>query len=124
MERNAILIAEDVVHQTYYLGRVDYWLLQLSHSQRFSYLKDGKLFDVYTSSEIIGTGADLELVLEASGGRDVYIIGSGENFEAGMRTLRSADIQHVLLSEQLEVVYVGRDGNTQVWKLKGSWLVN
>jgi hypothetical protein len=117
--RNAILIAEDVVHQTYYLGRVDYWLREIDDVYRFSIHRDDRLVDFYTATDVIGTGAELEEVLDASDHRDVYIIGSGENFRAdGTRSMRGRGIAEILESDRLEVVYEGRDGKTKVWKLR------
>jgi hypothetical protein len=115
-ERKAVLIAEDATHQTYYLGKVDYWLREFNDVRKFAFVRDGRILDVYTGAEIIGTGAELEAILEANAERTVYIIGSGENFVNGVRGLRGEGIAEVLASPGLEVVYEGRDGNTKVWR--------
>ena len=116
--REAVLIAEDVVHQTYYLGKVDYWLREFNDARKFAFEREGRVLDVYTASGVIGTGAELEAVLDANVGRVVYIIGSGENFVNGRRGLRGQGIAEVLEGERLEVVFEGRDGRTRIWKLR------
>jgi hypothetical protein len=115
---DALLIAEDVLQQTYYLGAVDYSLRPITDAQGFSVLRDGRLVDQYTGSPVIGTGEELDAVLDTSAGREVYIIGSGENFVDGKRLLRGRGIAEVLDSDRLEVVYEGRDGLTQVWRMR------
>jgi hypothetical protein len=112
-----VVIAEDVLQQTYYLGKVDYWLREIDNAHEFSVMRDGRLVDQYTATEVLGTAAELLAVLERSGSQEVYIIGSGEDFADGLRLFRGRGIVEVLESDLLEVVYVGRDGKTKVWKL-------
>src|SRR6185436_19969655 len=45
-----ILIAEDVLEQTYYLGRVDYWLISRKQAQLYVQRVDGVIRDFYTST--------------------------------------------------------------------------
>ena len=115
---DAILIAEDVLQQTYYLGRVDYWLDEIDNAFNFSIVRDGILVDQYTATPVIGTGDELVAVLNAEQLRDVYILGSGENFYEGARLFRGRGISDVLESHRLEVVFVGRDGKTKIWKMR------
>ena len=117
LEPDAIRIAEDVLQQTYYLGKVDYWLRQIDRAQKFSEIREGRLLDQYTGVPVLGTGAELEALLDATEGVDVYIIGSGENFVNGENIVRGQGIANVLESDRLEVVYTGRDGRTTIWKL-------
>ena len=74
------------------------------------------MVDQYTGVTVIGTGAELEAILDGSAGKPLYIIGSGENFEDGERMFRGMGIAEVLESDRLEVVYEGRDKKTIVWK--------
>jgi hypothetical protein len=117
LEKEAVLIAEDVLQQTYYLGEVDYSLRPIDNAVIYGFLRNGRLVDQYTGAPVIGTGAELEAVLDESRGKDLYIIGSGENFVRGERLFRTHGIEQVLESGRLEVVYEGRDGKTKVWKL-------
>jgi len=73
--------------------------------------------DLYTATPILGTGAELEVVLDRNLEMDVYVIGSGENFVDGERLFRGQGIADVIRSNRLEVVYTGRDGKTNIWKL-------
>ncbi len=52
-----ILIAEDVLQQTYYLGRVDYWLFSRKHARLYVQRVDGVIRDFYTSTRVIDSGA-------------------------------------------------------------------
>lgn len=116
LPENAILIAEDVLQQAYYLGKIDYSLRPKDDAARFSFVRDGVIYDQYTDAPVLGTGDELRAVLDANGARDLYIIGSGENFVGDERFLRGFGIAEVLESDLLEVVYRGRDGRTLVWK--------
>jgi hypothetical protein len=117
-ELRSVIIAEDVILQQYYLGRADYWLREYSDVISYARLQDGRMHDVYTWSEILSTGAELEAVLDSASDRDVFIIGSGDNFRNGVARFRGYGIAEVLESDRLEVVYHGRDGKTLVWKLR------
>ena len=113
----AILIAEDVLQQTYYLGSVDYFLREIGNSGKYAVVRDGELVDQYTAARVIGTGSELEELLTRSRGKELYIIGSGENFVGKRRSFRGEGIREVLESDKLRIVYTGRDGKTRVWKL-------
>lgn len=110
-----ILVAEDVNQQTYYLGKVDYWLVSQDFATQFVELRDGALRDIYTSTPLIGTGAELRKLLDRPERGAVYVIGSGELMENGRREVRGHGISEVLASEPLRPVYKGRDGLTVVW---------
>jgi hypothetical protein len=112
-----VLVAEDVLQQTYYLGRVDYWLLTRQVAHPFIYEARGELRDFYTSTRLIGTGAELEALIERSDRGAVYVIGSGENQQDGRRHMRGDGIYEVLASPKFERVFTGRDHVTHVWKV-------
>jgi 4-amino-4-deoxy-L-arabinose transferase-like glycosyltransferase len=115
-----ILIAEDVLQQTYYLGRVDYWLISRKHARLYVQRLDGVIRDFYTSTRVIDSGQELERVLDANGGRRIFIIGSGENRQDGRREMRGFGIFEVLRSDRLEELYLGNDGTTKVWRARPS----
>jgi hypothetical protein len=112
-----LLLAEDVLQQTYYLGRVDYWLITRQVAHPFIYEARGELRDFYTSTRLIGTGAELKALIERPDRGTIYVIGSGENQEDGRRHMRGDGIYEVLASPRFERVFTGRDGVTHVWKL-------
>jgi hypothetical protein len=111
-----ILIAEDVLQQTYYLGRVDYWLVGKKTAAEYTREVDGRMLDLYTHTPVLDTGEALLALLEKPDRGAIYIIGSGEQQRDGRAHARGPGIQHVLHSAPLSVVYVGRDGLTKVWK--------
>jgi hypothetical protein len=113
---DAVLIAEDILQQTYYLGSVDYSLRPTTDAVVFSFMRDGRMVDQYTGVPVIGSGEELEAILDGNEGKPLYIIGSGENFKDGERMFRGMGIAEVLDSERLEVVYEGRDDKTVIWK--------
>jgi hypothetical protein len=112
-----ILIAEDSINQTYYLGRVDYRLLSVTIALTHSVVIDGVLRGQYTGTPIMGTGEELLTMLDHYDKGQIYIIGSGESFVGGRRSRPRRDgIYEVLESDRLEVLYIGRDGKTKVWR--------
>jgi hypothetical protein len=112
-----IIIAEDVLQQTYYLGHVDYWLVNKQVAASYLHLVQGRLLDFYTDTPLLGTGSDLERVVEMPDRGAIYVIGSGENQEDGRRNMRGFGIAQELQSPPFHCVYVGRDGVTRVWKV-------
>ncbi|WP_161965754.1 glycosyltransferase family 39 protein [Steroidobacter cummioxidans] len=114
-----VIVAEDVLQQTYYLGHVDYWLMGRNHARRYVELKNGRIQDFYTGAGVISSAAMLEDLLRAQRGHRIFVIGSGENQSDKRRGMRG-DMDPVLHSKQFEVVYQGRDGLTQVWRATGA----
>jgi hypothetical protein len=112
-----IVIAEDVLQQTYYLGHVDYWLQAQSVAAPFVLKIDGVWKDFYTNTPLIGSADDLQRLIDKPDRGAIYIIGSGENQEDGRRFVRGEGLSRMLTSEQFQVVFRGRDDLTQVLKL-------
>lgn len=110
-----ILIAEDSINQTYYLGTLDYRLQAEDVAYRHAVVIEGRLRGNYTGTPYIVNGAELEAVLDAPSSGQVYIIGNGQ---LEMRSpLRGSGIREVLESDRLELIYEGRDeGRTKVWR--------
>jgi 4-amino-4-deoxy-L-arabinose transferase-like glycosyltransferase len=114
---NDLILAEDVIVQTYYLGHVDYWLLGDAAVANFVKVSDGETRDIYTQSRIIGNGAALQRLIDDPERGAIYIIGSGENQSDGRRHMRGESIHRLLTAGSLPVVFVGRDQLTKVWKI-------
>jgi hypothetical protein len=111
-----IVIAEDSIVLTYYLGRVDYRLQSTAGAKNHSILKNGVLHGQYTNTRVIGSGNELIRILGGHHGRDAYIVSSAQVAEGLVRRNRGEGIAEALASERLKVVYVGRDGETKIWK--------
>jgi uncharacterized membrane protein len=118
MDESTILIAEDVLQQTYYMGKVDYWLVNKEVGRVYSVVIDGVLHDQYTHAITIGTGDELETILDNNTDREIYIIGSGENFSDQRQYMRGHGISDVLNSDRVESVFLGRDKKTRVWRVR------
>jgi 4-amino-4-deoxy-L-arabinose transferase-like glycosyltransferase len=112
-----VVIAEDVLQQTYYLGHVDYWLVGKHVAAPFVIESNGEVRDFYTNTKRLGSGEALKQIIDRTDRGDLYIVGSGEDQADGRRFQRSYGIWEVLESPHLQVVYRGRDGLTKVWKV-------
>jgi hypothetical protein len=113
-----IILAEDVIVQTYYLGHVDYWLIGRKHASRYVQLVAGEIRDFYTGTPVVDDGEQLRRVLDRAGDRQVIIIGSGEQQSDRRREQRGPEISSLLGSDLVETLYVGRDGLTKVWRAR------
>jgi hypothetical protein len=113
-----ILIAEDVINQTYYLGKVDYHLQSAEGATDHSVLTNGTLYDQYTGAPVIGSGPEFQAIVDRETAGNIYIIGDGQVSVSLLRRNRSDGIAEILESDRLDVIYVGRDKRTKVWKLR------
>jgi hypothetical protein len=112
-----IIVAEDPLVQTYYLGHVDYWLEDRQEAATFLRKVDGKWVDEYTDTPLIGSGAQLERLVHSRDRGAIYVIGSGENARDRKTVMRGLGIEQALDSPAFHLVYVGRDRLTDVWKV-------
>jgi hypothetical protein len=112
-----VIVAEDALMQTYYLGHVDYWLMNEEMAAAFMHEVDGRWLDEYTNTPLIGTGRQLQRLVDSRDRGAIYIIGSGENEQDGRRLMRGLGIARELESPAFHLIYVGRDGLTDVWKV-------
>jgi hypothetical protein len=109
-----IVIAEDVLQQTYYLGHVDYWLQSREVAGMFVRNVDGQLRDFYTSTPLISTAEELQQLIDRRDRGAIYVIGSGENQEDGRRRARGPSLAALLESPRFRVAWRGRDGLTTI----------
>jgi hypothetical protein len=109
-----IVIAEDVLQQTYYLGHVDYWLQSREVAGMFVRNVDGQLRDFYTNTPLVSTAQELQQLIDLPDRGAIYIIGSGEDQEDGRRRARGQSLADMLESSNFRVVWRGRDGLTTV----------
>ena len=112
-----IIVAEDVLQQTYYLGHVDYWLVNKQVAAPFMHKVHGRWLDFYTDTPLIGTGSELERLVDEPDRGAIYVIGSGENQSDRRSLMRAFGISEALHSPPFHAVYLGRDGLTEVWKV-------
>lgn len=112
-----IIVAEDALMQTYYLGHIDYWLEDREVAAPFLRKVDGRWIDEYTGVPLIGSGRQLERLVERRNRGAIYVIGSGENWPGRKTLMRGLGIEKVLESPAFHLVYVGRDHLTDVWKV-------
>lgn len=117
---NDIIVAEDALQQTYYLGHIDFWLREKSKAADFIYMKGGMYRDIYTDAPLIGSGAELLALVERRDRGAIYIIGTAEFKGDDLRIIRGGGIYEALQRPDFVPVFLGRDGLTQVWKVRAS----
>jgi Dolichyl-phosphate-mannose-protein mannosyltransferase len=115
---NDIVVAEDSLEQTYYLGHIDYWLFWQRAAGQFVERKNGALRDIYTGVPLLGTAVELEALVRRRDRGAIYIIGSGEGQEDGRINYRGAAINAALREPIFEPIFLGRDGLTRIWKVR------
>jgi 4-amino-4-deoxy-L-arabinose transferase-like glycosyltransferase len=115
---NDIVLAEDVIEQTYYLGHVDYWLIGPEVAE--DYVEDwhGKILYIYTHTPVIDSEAELLNLMAMPGRGAIYVIGSGENQDDDRRYMRGVDIYNMIRSGAFKRIYLGRDGLTEILKVE------
>lgn len=112
-----LVLAEDVLQQTYYLGKVDYWLVGPAVARNFVTKAGDDVVDFYTGTPVVVNESMLDAVLDANPSKRIFIIGSGEEQVDGRLYARGAEIQKALRSSRVQSVYLGRDGLTRVWRV-------
>jgi len=113
-----IVLAEDVIEQTYYLGHVDYWLIGPRVASEFVERSGGRIVDIYTHTPVMVDSVDLSALIANPNRGAIYVIGSGEDQADGSRrTVRGDSIDDYLKSDIFRTVYVGRDGLTRILRV-------
>jgi 4-amino-4-deoxy-L-arabinose transferase-like glycosyltransferase len=113
-----VVLAEDVLQQTYYLGAVDYWLIGPQVARRYIKSTDNGVVDFYTGTPVIVTSAMLDKVLRENAGKRIFVIGSGESQRNQRRSVRGDDLHAAIESDRFEPIYLGRDGLTRVLRAR------
>lgn len=109
-----LVVAMDVQQQKYYVGRVDYWLMETSNAERFSYAEGGGRRDIYTGSRVLQSLSELQVLLEGRQNRRVWVITSAELTEKLEKAVPSG-VQNYLEKQHDRLVFVGRDSMTRVY---------
>jgi len=116
---NDIVIAEDVIQQRWYAGKIDYWLRQYDDvkGNHFTFLReDQKLYDIYANSAI--ATAEILKSLSRDKSRRTWLITSGETHHEHDLYLREDQQQWLEGIESTHTpVFTGKDNITQVYCL-------
>lgn len=110
-----LVLAEDVLQQTYYLGEVDYWLRHMRDAEPFLRWDGSRLVDWYTATPVIADAQSLQALLARPDRGSVYVIGSGEG-RASRAYRLGPDMLALFERYASEVIYTGRDGTTRIWR--------
>lgn len=115
-DEDHVTIAMDAQQQRYYLGEaLDYYLRSLNSDRNSSFMRNGQMLNLYTGTPQIATGDELEEVLAEHERETIFIIGSGELMDNIPRYMGDG-IWKTMADHDLEIVYEGRDGATNVWR--------
>jgi 4-amino-4-deoxy-L-arabinose transferase-like glycosyltransferase len=109
-----IVLAEDVLQQTYYLGAVDYWLIGPDVARRFVKRAGERAVDFYTGTPVIATPAMLDELMQENADKRIFVIGSGEDQKSHRRSVRGGELHAAIESDRFVVIHTGRDGLTRV----------
>jgi len=113
------VIAEDVLEQRWYAGKVDYWLRKYGSESGGGFLykgKDNKLHDIYVNS-IVATAEILDDITNDKSHR-IWLITSGETYNKRDLYLRKDQRQWLEHIESTHTpVFTGKDKITQVYCL-------
>ncbi len=112
-----IILAEDVLQQTYYLGKVDYWLIGPAVARKYVMSKEGEVVDFYTGTPVIVSEAMLDVVLLENPNKRIFVVVSGEERETDRRHARGPELYAALNSARFETLFVGRDGASKVLRV-------
>ena len=114
LEKDDVVIAEDMLEQYWYIGRVDYWLTDKAKSWEYLYHDEqGAERDIYVSSEILTERIRNELV---NGNRRIWLITSGETFSREAQYLSPEQIEWLdAIEKSHHPVYTGRDNVSKVY---------
>lgn len=115
LDRNDVVLAEDVLQQTYYFGDVDYWLRSVKDASGRVKKRDGELYNYMNDVPLIGSGSELSTLFDREGRGAIYVIGSGEKYYVDRRGYYLGNgIAEVLEKNVPEIIFRGRDGETVV----------
>ena len=115
---NDIVIAEDVLTQRWYAGKIDYWLRRYSESGgHFLYKgKDNNLHDIYVNS--VTATPDILKSITNNNSRKIWLITSGETHYNRDWNLTKEQQQWLENVESNEIpVFTGQDKITRVYCL-------
>lgn len=110
-----IVIAEDVLQQTYYLGGVDYWLLGQDLSAQFVREKDGEYIDIYTSTPTILNGKKADALFGSKTRPDIYLIGNPENSYGNRADHLTNGLFEAVNRWPHHIVYRSENDSARIW---------
>jgi hypothetical protein len=109
-----IVLAEDILQQTFYYGAVDYWLIASEIALRYSTTVNNVICDIYTYTPVITNGNQLRKLIKNANGKAVYIITNGEIYPN--KTAQFGDgILETIKQMNPSIIFTGRDKKTQIW---------
>ncbi len=116
LDQDDIVIAVDTQQQVYYLGdRIDYYMRSLNTSRNSSFMREGRMLNLYTGVPQIWSGSMLRNILSEFRGKQVLVIGSGE-LEGNLMRYYGDGIWSTMEAVGFQEVFLGRDGATRVWR--------
>ncbi len=109
-----IVIAMDWLEQSFYGGKIDYWL-RSNHYVEQSYQTRHEYFDFYTSTQVVARVEDLKRLIARRGARAAWIVTASPYTEMHLHV--SQAVLDYLAQLEACRVYRGRDGKSFVYKI-------
>lgn len=115
--KDDVILAEDILEQQWYAGRVDYWLRDHKSHNRYLYKgQDNQLHDIYVNS-IVATPEILQK-LTASPDKRIWLITSGETFHQRKHYLNTEQQAWLdAIEKNNQPVFTGKDNISFVYCL-------
>lgn len=109
-----IVIAMDWLEQSFYGGKVDYWL-RTDHYEGQSFHMRHEYFDFYTRTQVVAHAAELDRIISQRGARAIWIVTASPYTEMQLHV--STEVLGYLDKLLPYLTYRGRDGKSLVYKL-------
>lgn len=111
---NDVVIAMDWLEQSFYGGKVDYWLRTDDYEGQSHYVRH-EYFDFYTRTQVVARLADLERIVAQRRNRTLWIVTASPYTEMQLHV--SAEVLGYLDQLTPHLAYRGRDGKSLVYRL-------
>ncbi len=109
-----LVIAMDWLEQSFYGGKVDYWLRTDDYEGQSFHVRH-EYFDFYTRTRVVAQVSDLEGIIAQRGAKAVWIVTASPYTEMQLHVSR--EMLAYLDQFAPNLVYRGRDGKSVVYKL-------
>lgn len=112
-----ILVVNDWLAQSVHFEKIDFWLrTKAFQHQAFASMPAGKLYDIYTGTELLTSVESLQQILAQPGDHDVWMIISLPFISKNLHL--SDDVLAFLSQSEQNVVYRARDGVSKVYHFR------
>jgi hypothetical protein len=112
---DVVIVVDSQQHGYYLPERMDYYMRSLHDQRNSSFMRDGRMLNLYTGAPQIASGEQLAKVLSDPNYDEVLVVGSGEIERNRMRYMANG-IWTTMQDFGFEEAWLGRDQATRVWR--------